>query len=451
MKIFNKFKLSIWQLLALGYFVIILVGSLLLTLPFATKQGCTTSYINALFTATSATCVTGLVPYDTNTHWTTFGQIVIICLIQLGGLGFMTFVSIVYLIVKRKWGVYTRTALIKSAGELSYGGAKHLISRILIGTLLFEGLGAYLFSIRFIQDFGEAKGIYYAIWHSISAFCNAGFDLMGGVMGSEFCSLSHYATDPLVSLTVCGLIIFGGLGFFVWGDIINCKFNAKKFQLHTKIVLIATGVLLIVSTLLILTFEYNSISLAGYNFKEKLLICFFYAVSPRTAGFTTVDFGLLTHSSYLLVIGLMFVGGSSGSTAGGVKVNTMAVIFMGTVSVFKDMKDINIGKRRVDYSILSQALAMFFACIFCIIFSMILICAFQPDLSVTDVAFEVVSALATVGLSLSLTPKLCVLSKIVIIILMYLGRVGILTFALAFNKGKKVADVRRPIEEVLIG
>ena len=214
MKLKTKSKLSVWQYLSLGYLTVILIGSALLMLPFATKAGESTTYINALFTSTSATCVTGLVPYDTNTHWSIFGQVVIILLIQTGGLGFMTFVSVLINILGRNLGLYEKKAFMHSAGEGNLSGIRRLIRRIFIGTAIFEGLGAVFLSIRFIPDFGIGKGIYYSIWHSVSAFCNAGFDLMGGLFGGEkFVSFTHYATDPVVSLTISFLIIIGGLGF----------------------------------------------------------------------------------------------------------------------------------------------------------------------------------------------------------------------------------------------
>ena len=255
MKLKTKSKLSVWQYLSLGYLTVILIGSALLMLPFSTKAGESTTYINALFTSTSATCVTGLVPYDTNTHWSIFGQVVIILLIQTGGLGFMTFVSVLINILGRNLGLYEKKAFMHSAGEDNLSGIRRLIRRIFIGTGIFEGLGAVFLSIRFIPDFGIGKGIYYSIWHSVSAFCNAGFDLMGGLFGGEkFVSFTHYATDPVVSLTISFLIIIGGLGFCVWGDIVDTRCNFKKFRLHTKVVLFVNTLLLLISTLLFFFF-----------------------------------------------------------------------------------------------------------------------------------------------------------------------------------------------------
>ncbi len=250
-----------------------LIGSILLILPFATAEGNSTSYINALFTSSSATFVTGLVTYDTGTHWSLFGQLVILLLIQLGGIGFMTLVSSMLMLIKHNIGLYERKVMLLDAGGSNkYTGLFVLIKRIFLGTILFEFLGACLLCIRFIPDFGAATGIYYSIWHSISAFCNAGFDLMGAVGGS---SLSNYATDPLVSLTVCALIIIGGLGFCVWSDVLDCKCKIKKFQLNTKVVLLISLIILISSTGLFLIFEWNNENYANYHFGEKLLVSFF--------------------------------------------------------------------------------------------------------------------------------------------------------------------------------
>jgi trk system potassium uptake protein TrkH len=439
----------VWQTLALGYLVVIIIGTALLCLPFATKGSQSTSFINAFFTATSATCVTGLAPYDTATHWTLFGQLVILFLIQLGGLGFMTLVSIMFLMFGKGMGLYSKNIFMQSAGGRKLSGVTNLVKRIIIGTVCCETAGALLLSIRFIPDFGAGKGIYFSIWHSISAFCNAGFDLMG-TPDAPFVSLSRYATDPLVMLTICALIIFGGLGFCVWGDVFDCKLNFKKFQLNTKAVLVVNTILIISGTALFLIFERNNPSYSGYNFGERLLVSIFNAVSPRTAGFSSSDLSTLSDSGYLLTIILMFIGGSSGSTAGGIKVGTFAVIVMGTVAAFRGRKDINIGKKRLDYSQLSQALAIFTACLLMIMLSTLIICAVE-EASFKDVLFECVSALGTVGLSLSLTSTLGVISKLILILLMYAGRVGILTLALAVGEKRTTDEIRRPIDSLLIG
>lgn len=458
MKLKTKPKLTVWQFLALGFLIVILAGSLLLMLPFASsgRDGNSTTYINALFTATSATCVTGLIPYDSNTHWTIFGQVVIICLIQTGGLGFMTFVSVLLDAIRKNLGLYERKALMLSAGEEQLSGIRRLVRRIFIGTAIFEGTGAVLLSIRFIPDFGVGKGIYYSIWHSISAFCNAGFDLMGGTNGQgPFTSLTYYATDPVVSLTIAFLIIIGGLGFCVWSDIVDCRGNAKKFRLYTKVVLLVTALMLVISTALFMIFERNNPTYdeLGFSFWDRLLVSFFNATTPRTAGFNTVDMTSFSDSGYLLTVMLMFIGGSSASTAGGIKTNTLAVILMGMVAVFRGKRDIEIGKKRIDSSLVGQALAIFAAFLILVMTATLIICAIEPDpvAPFKSVLFEVVSAIGTVGLSLSLTPILSTASKCILILLMYAGRVGILTLALALGESRKPPETKKPLDSLLIG
>lgn len=451
-----KFKPSIWQFLALGYLAAILIGSVLLVLPFSAKDG-SSDYIDALFTSASAVCVTGLTPYVTAYHWSVFGQIVLLVLIQLGGLGFMTFVTSVFLLFKHSIGLYERKALFASVGGSNkLSGLSRLIKRIFIGTAAFEFLGACLLCIRFVPDYG-GYGVYLSIWHSISAFCNAGFDLIGPA------SLSRYATDPVVTLTLCALIILGGMGFMVWGDVIECKFNPRKFQLNTKVVLLMTLILLVASTGLFMAFEWNN-TLQGRNFGEKLLMCIFNATTPRTAGFYTTYPGYFTDSSFTLTLILMVIGGSSGSTAGGIKVGTFAVIIMGMINVFRGRKDINIGKKRIESSLVAQALAIFAAFLMFVMVAIIAICAIEnsnPALATLfandgnslfeRVIFECFSALGTVGLSLDLTLHLSIASKIILIILMYAGRVGILTLALALGEKHTTAEVRKPVDSLLIG
>lgn len=437
-------------MLALAYLLGTLLGSILLILPFATKSGQSTSYLNALFTSVSAVCITGLSPYDINTHWTLFGQLVILFLIQASGLGFMTIVSAAFLIFKRNMSTGSKNAFIlDSRGNAN--GVLVLLRRIVVGTLLCETVGTLLLMIRFIPDFGAGKGIYFSVWHYISAFCNAGFDLMGSA-GGEFVSLTGYATDPLVTLTLTGLIILGGLGFCVWGDVIDCRFNFKKFQLNTKAVLAVNFVLIVSGTALFLLFERDNPSYAGYNFGEKLLVSIFNAATPRTAGFATTDSSTLSDSGVLLTVILMFIGGGSGSTAGGIRVGTFAVIVMGMLAVFRGRRDINIGKKRIDYSLLSQALAILAACLMIVMTGTLIICAVEPSsMGLKEILFECVSALSNTGLSMSVTPRLTAASRIVIIILMYAGRVGILTLALALGEKRTADEIRKPVDTLLIG
>lgn len=453
----KRFRLSVWQFLAVGYLIVIFMGSVLLILPFATAEGESTSYLNALFTSTSATCVTGLAPYDTGTHWTLFGQIVILLLIQTGGLGFMTFVSIMFIIIGRNMGLENKHLIMASSGG-KLSGVSGLVKRIVIGSAIFEVLGAILLSIRFVPDLGWGRGIYFAVFHSVSAFCNAGFDVMGM---NGWASLSHYATDPLVTLTIAGLIIMGGLGFCVWGDVIDCRFRFKKYQLNTKVVLIMSLILLLAGTALFLGFEWNNPLYANYNFGERLLVSVFNSVTPRTAGFYVTNPADFSDSGYVVTIMLMFIGGASGSTAGGLKVGTFAVIIMGMIGVFRGNRDINIGKKRIEYSLLSQALAIFAACLMLLMIATLSICAIEGgDADFKSALFECVSALGTVGISLNVphgagiinfTATLKPASEVIIIILMYAGRVGILTLAFALAKKRTSTGVRMPVDSLLIG
>lgn len=450
MKVKKRVKISVWQLLALAYLAGTVLGSILLILPCATKDGQSTSYLDALFTAASAVCITGLVPFDTATHWTLFGQLVILTLIQASGLGFMTLVSALFLIFKHGMGLGSRNAfLMDSRGNMK--GLSTLLKRIVAGTFICEGLGALLMMIRFIPDFGAANGIYFSVWHSVSAFCNAGFDVLG-TTANKFVSLSGYVNDPLVNLTICALIVLGGLGFAVWSDILDCKLNFKKFQLNTKVVLIVNATLIVSSCALFILFEWNNAEYASFSFGEKLLASLFCSITPRTAGFSTVSSTSLSDSGFLLTTVLMFIGGSSGSTAGGMRVGTFAVIITGMFASFRGKRDINIGKRRIDHSLLSRSLAILAAMLMILIVSVGAICAIQPETGIfKEVTFECVSALSNTGLSMDFTPKLKTASSIIIIILMYAGRVGILTLGLALGQTKATAEIRRPVDNLLIG
>lgn len=443
-----KAKMSIWRYLALGYLTVVLLGSVLLVLPFA-AQGGSVSYIDALFTSASAACVTGLVPFDTATNWTLFGQIVILLLIQTGGLGFTTFVSVLFIMLKRGLGLYERSLVMRSFGESKLSGVKTLVKRIFAGTFLLELLGAAILCIRFVPDFG-GEGVWYALFHAVSAFCNAGFDLMGSKWGAGS-SLTHYATDPLVNLTICALIIIGGLGFCVWGDILDCKFNPKKFHFYTRFILIVSAALLAFSTGLFLVFERDSAALEGMGFGGRLLCSLFNATTARTAGFSSTDPTLLSESGYLLTVMLMFIGGCSGSTAGGIKVGTFAVIIMGMYSALRGKQDINIGKRRIAMSQLWQALAIFISYLMIVLVATMLICTVE-EASFRAVLFETVSALGTVGLTLNLTATLGIFSKLLLILLMYAGRAGVLTIALALGRKRtSTATVKLPVETIFIG
>lgn len=441
-------KLSAIQVLVLGYLGIILLGSFVLSLPISNKQGVWTPYIDALLTSTSATCVTGLVVYDTFTYWNWFGQIFILLLIQVGGIGFMTFITLFSFALGRRIGLFERTIMAQSAGSFTKAGIVVLIKRILIFTFSVELAGAVLLATRFCQDFGAGMGIWFAFFHSISAFCNAGFDLMG-ISGNTFSSLTAYSGDAIVNLTICALIIMGGMGYVVWGDIWDKKFRYKNFRLHTRIVLWATLLLVFVPALLFFAFEHNGV-LAGKNPGEQFLICLFQAVTPRTAGYNTVDIGALSDSSLLLIQMLMFIGGNSGSTAGGIKVTTMVVILFGLYSSMRNQRDIVIGKRSLDLSLAKQAMSLLTIYLMLILIATLIICAIEP-FSLTSIVFECISAIGTVGLTTGITPVLNAGSKFIITFLMFAGRLGVLTLASAMMETKVKQLTKRPAEKILIG
>ena len=439
-------KLSAWQFLTLGYLIIILTGALLLTLPIASKAGTWTPFLDALFTATSATCVTGLVVVDTFLHWSLFGQIVVLLLIQVGGLGFMTILTLAMVLMGRNVGLYQRQLIMQSAGSLSLSGSVSLIMRILRGTFLIEGVGAILLSIRFCQDFGPITGIYYGIFHSVSAFCNAGFDLMGRY--GAFSSLVPYADDPLVSLTIVGLIFLGGLGFLVWTDLLKCRFHFRRFSLHTKVALKATLFLILVPTLLFYLFERNNL-LADLSLPQALMRSLFAAVTPRPAGFNTIDMANMSNGSYLLTIILMFIGGNSGSTAGGIKITTF-VVMTGTALAGARRSSLVMGGRQLDDSLIREAASTLSAYLMLAITGCMVLAAVEP-FNLTQITLEVVSAIATVGLTAGITTSLSSVSHVMLILLMFAGRLGVMTLAIAFGQRKNQPPLRRPTDKILIG
>jgi len=447
MKSPQKRKLTSWQFITLGYLLIILLGSLLLMLPFASQAGTWTPWLDALFTATSATCVTGLVVVDTYLHWSLFGQLIIITLIQIGGVGFMTVLTMVMMLLRRNVGLYQRQVIMQAAGNLTLSGSVALIRRILKGTFLIEGIGALLLSFRFCQDFGFWEGLYYSIFHSISAFCNAGFDLMGRF--GPFSSLTPYAGDPLVCLTIIALILLGGLGFLVWTDLLRFKYHWKRYSLHTRIALSATLLLVFLPTVLFYAYERTGL-LSGLSFPQALLRSFFTAVTPRTAGFNTIDMATMSAGSHLLTAMLMFIGGNSGSTAGGIKITTFVVAFFSPITGARRSNSMVIGGKELDDSVQREAMATLVAyLLFTVAGCMIL--AGAESLSLAQILVEVISAVATVGLTTGVTATLSSVSHITLILLMFAGRVGVMTLAIAFGERRNPPPLRRPTDRILIG
>ena len=443
----GKKHLSQTHMIAMVFLVMIVTGALLLMLPISNRSGEVTDFLSCLFTATSATCVTGLIVFDTFTHWTLFGQLVILTMIQLGGLGFMTVGVFFSIYLRRKIGLRERGLLLESVNGMQIGGVVRLVKKIVKGTMLFEGIGAILLTIRFIPDMGVSRGIYNGVFHSISAFCNAGFDIMG--RNEPYCSLVPYFDDPVVNLVICFNIIVGGLGFIVWDDITNNKWHFHKYMLHTKIVLVTSVSLIVGGTVLIAIFERNNL-MADMSPIQIFWTSLFSSVTARTAGFNTIDTGALTESSKLLTSILMFVGGSPGSTAGGIKTTTLVVMLIYIWSNLRGKHSPDAFGRKITDDVIKKASLVFCLNLFMAITAVVLICAFQP-LDGTDVIFEVASAIGTVGMTTGITRALTAPSRIVIILLMYAGRIGSMTFALSFTERKHVPPVELPAGKITVG
>ena len=449
----KKKGLSSVQLILLSFLAAIVVGTALLLLPVSHAHGVSVSLVDALFMAVTSVCVTGLVPFVTVNTWSVFGQIVILALIQIGGLGVITMIASVLLLMGKKLGIQDRL-LIQDAFNLNtLSGLVRFIKKEMIGTLVVEGCGALLCLPVFVPEFGM-RGIWISVFHSVSAFCNAGIDILGER------SLCGYAVNGYLNLVTDALIVLGGLGYVVWWDVLRVvksrtKQNRRIFRhltLHSKIALVSTGVLTVVGTVLIFVFEHqNPRTLAGYSLSDQLMISFFQSVTTRTAGFAAIEQELLRTPTALVCLILMFVGGSPVGTAGGVKTVTMAVLLGSAVSVIQDRNDIIMFQRRIPQHALSKATAVVMVSFFTVFVSSVtlsLVC----DASLLDVLYETVSAAATVGLSRNLTGSLNWIGKLIVIVTMYFGRVGPITVALAFgNKKESQNFIKNPLEEISVG
>lgn len=440
-------NLSGMQLIAIGFFLLILAGTLLLMLPLSSRDGTVTPFMTALFTATSASCVTGLILTDTFTHWSVFGQLVLLMLIQIGGLGFITIGTAVSLLLRRKIGLKERGWIKESFNVLDIGGVVRLIRLVLRGTLLIEGIGAILLFIRFYPRMGFLQGLYYGIFHSVSAFCNAGFDLMGRY--EPYSSFTAYYDDPIVTFTLCALILTGGIGFIVWRDIAEHKWHLHKYALQTKMVLSASVVLIFGGALLFYLIEGNRLY-ADMSMTGKICSSFFNAITPRTAGFNTTDTGALSEGGKLLTIILMFIGGGSGSTAGGVKMATIFVLLLHLRSTLSRTTGTNIFGRRIEDGTVTKASALLCTYLFCSLIATLILTSMQ-NFAIGDALFEVISAICTVGMSTGITGLLNPVSQVVIAFLMYIGRLGSLSFALSFTDHKKLTHIMQPVERINIG
>lgn len=440
-------KMSHVQIIALGFFLIIMTGTILLMLPVSTKNGHGAGFLEALFTATSASCVTGLVVQDTSTYWSSFGQAIILTMIQIGGLGFMTIATMFFMLLRRRVLLRGREILTESISVNQVGGIMRLAKKILIGTFLIEGVGALLLMIRLVPLYGK-QGVWMSVFHSVSAFCNGGFDLMGQHTG-PYSSLTGFVDDWLVNMVIMALIVIGGVGFVVWDDMLTHKWKIRRYHLHSKIVLFMTGLLIFGGAILFLLIERNATG-AGLSFGDQILAALFDSVTARTAGFNTVDTAALSDAGKLLTIALMFIGGSPGSTAGGVKTTTIMVLMLYSFSYMRKNRGTSVFGRSLEEDALRKASAVFFTNLMLALGVTIVISAIQ-SLPMLDLMFETFSAIGTVGMSTGLTRELNDLSRVLIMFLMYCGRVGSLSFANALAGKRKTAPVRDAVEKITIG
>lgn len=438
------------RFVVISFAVIILTGALLLTLPISSNSGTWTDFLTCLFTATSSTCVTGLIMVDTAVHWSLFGQIVIIVMIQLGGLGFMTIFTLISLALRRRIGLSERLAMASTFNLNDMDGVVRVVRHAIIGTFTMEGIGALLLASRFIPDLGLAKGLWAGVFHGISAFCNAGFDVLGDKYGA-FTSIISYNDDPVVLLVTGALIVIGGLGFFVWEDIWVHR-SWRKFSLYTKMVLTMTAMLLVVGGLFFFIVEHdNPATLGDMPLWQKGLNSLFQSTTLRTAGFDSIGQGGLQDSSKALSVILMLVGGSSGSTAGGVKTGTVAVLLLAFRASLAGREQVTIRGRSISYRRVMDAMTLVLMVVFLFLASSMVISTIEP-FSYLDTAYEVASAMGTVGVTTGITPSLTAFSQSVLIALMYLGRVGIMSFSVAFLVNRqKNAKIKYPTVDIMIG
>ena len=441
--IHKKRGLTSFQIIILGFAGVILVGALLLMLPISTKSGTVTPFNEALFTSTSAVCVTGLVVQDTATYWSAFGQSIILVLIQIGGLGVITVAASFALLSGRKISLMQRSTMQEAIAAPKVGGIVRLTFFVLKVTFLIELLGALVMMPTFIHDFG-AKGIWMSFFHSISAFCNAGFDVMG-TEGAKFASITSYLGNPVINVTVMLLIVIGGIGFLTWEDICTNKLHFKRYRMQSKVILVTSALLILLPALFFFFVDFEDMPM-----KERVLSSLFQSVTPRTAGFNTADLTAMTGAGQAIIIVLMLIGGSPGSTAGGMKTTTFAVLLATAFSTFRRKEDTQIFKRRVDNSAVRNAatILMMYIVLF---FGGAVVISVTEGLPFGTCLYETASAIGTVGLTLGITPQLGMLSQCVLMVLMFFGRVGGLTliYAALSGTGKKLSKL--PQERITVG
>ena len=439
----RKRRLSTFQIIILGFAGVILLGALLLMLPISTTAGGVTPFNETLFTATSAVCVTGLVVQDTGSYWSAFGQAVILTLIQIGGLGVVTVAASLALLSGRKISLMQRSTMQDAISAPQVGGIVRLTRFILRGTFLIELLGALAMLPVFCRDYGW-RGIWMALFHSISAFCNAGFDILG-TEDNLYPSLTGYAGSPVINITIMLLIVIGGIGFLTWNDICENKWRFHRYRMQSKVILVTTGLLILLPAVFFFFSDFSALS-AG----NRLLASFFQSVTPRTAGFNTVNLSAMSSASQGVMILLMLIGGSPGSTAGGMKTTTLAVLVANAAATFRQHESVQFFGRRIECGVVKTAatvvtmyLALFFG-------GAIFISVYE-NLPLSSCLYETASAVGTVGLTLGITPQLHIPSQMVLIMLMYLGRVGGLTLIYAALSGKRAETAKLPLDQIAVG
>ena len=453
MKKLLHINLSTTQIIMVGFLVVVLLGSIVLSLPISSATGKAIPYLDALFMAATSTCVTGLVTLPVLSTWSTFGHAVILVLIQIGGLGVVTIMSGLMISMNKRIGIKDRLLLQDAFNLSSLSGLVRFTKKVIIGTVVIEGIGALLYMSVFVPEFG-VRGIWISIFNSVSAFCNAGIDIV-----SEN-SLCDYALNPMINFTTCMLIVLGGIGYIVWWDIIRVMKNVRKLKykclrnltLHSKIALSATAILIALGTAAVFFFEYNNPqTIGGYSLAEKLEVSFFQSVTTRTAGFATIPQQNLTNGSAIICLLLMFIGGSPVGTAGGIKTVTFAVLLASMVSTIKNKNEVVLFNRNIERQTIGKAVAVTGMSFLIMFISTVLLSAVVKA-DALDIVYETVSATATVGLTRNLTPLLNELGNWIIIVTMYLGRVGPISLAVAFNTKKQSPNiVKNPTEEVSVG
>lgn len=436
-------RLSSSQIIMLGFAVLILFGSILLMLPISTRDGRGAPFSDAVFTATSAVCVTGLVVQDTATYWSTFGQAVLITMIQIGGMGVVTVAIALATLSGKQISLKQRSTMQEAISAHKVGGIVRLTGFIIRMTVLFELLGAVLMAPAFCREFGIPKGIWYAVFHSVSAFCNAGFDLMG--IKTPYSSLSYFAGNPTVNFIVVALIVIGGIGFMTWDDIKTYKHHIRKYRMQSKVILTTTGVLILLPALYFFFFEFENAPTG-----ERILLSLFQAVTPRTAGFNTADLTAVSEVGIAITILLMLVGGSPGSTAGGMKTTTLAVMFSTAISVFRRREHTHFFGRRIQNETIRNAATVFMMYLVLFLTGGFVISRVE-GLPLQTCLFETASAVGTVGLTLGITPGLGMLSRAILILLMFTGRVGGLTLIFSTLSDSRGNTARLPQEKLTVG